>query len=169
MNKILTTIAGAVLLCFTFSCSQPPHNTDAKRKADSLAIARKADSLAKLMVQQKQDSLAKVQAAIKRRHHYGPCLVSVKTCALVGSGAAKAIVVTIKNNSAKKIAAVKLAWTVFNRKNQRLGSSAGMAKRDLTKGGTGSYSWGVNAESGTRAIASVASIHYADGSVWMAD
>jgi hypothetical protein len=169
MNKILTTITGAALLCFTFSCSQPPRNTGAKREAESLAIARKADSLARLMLQQKQDSLAKVQATVKRRHNYGPCPVIVKTCALVGSGAAKAIVVTIKNNSAKKIAAVKLGWTVFNRKNQKLGSSAGMAKRALTTGGIGSYSWGVNAESGTRAIASVASIHYADGSVWMAD
>jgi hypothetical protein len=169
MNRILTTIAGAILLCFTFSCSQPPRNTEAKRRADSLAIAHKADSLAKLMLQQKQDSLAKAQAAARRKHHYGPCPVSVKTCALVGSGAGKAIVVTIKNISAKRIAAVKLAWTVFNRKNQRLGSSAGMAKKLLAKGSVGSYSWGVNAESGTRAIASVASIHYADGSVWMAD
>lgn len=168
MNRILTTIAGAALLCFTFSCSQPPTNTEAKRRADSLAIAHKADSLAKLMLQHQKDSLAKLQA-VRPRHHYGPCPVSVKTCALVGSGAAKAIVVTIKNNSAKKIAAVKLGWTVFNHKNQRLGSSAGMAKRALAKGGSGSYSWGVNAESGTRAIASVASIHYADGSVWMAD
>src|SRR5579871_6650073 len=83
MNKTLSAICTAVLLTAFFACTQPPHDSEAKRRADSLAIAHKADSLAKLMLQQKADSIAQALSLAESRpkhHDYGPCPVSVKAC-----------------------------------------------------------------------------------------
>jgi hypothetical protein len=169
MKWITLTTVIAALLCLAYSCTQPPHDTEAKRRADSLALQAKAAELAKQMLQHHEDSIAQAKAASLRRI-YGPCPVAIKTCLLVGqSNGAKAIVVTVKNVSSRKIDAVKLAWTVYNGKGERIGRSSGMAKKQLQKGLTGSYSWAVNAKTGIRAKASVAVIHYHDGSFWMAD
>jgi len=169
MKRITLTTIIAALLCLAYSCTQPPHDTEAKRRADSLALQTKAAELAKQILQHQKDSLAQAQATRVKRS-YGPCPVAIKKCTLASqSDGSKAIIVTVKNVSARKIDAVKLAWSVYNNKGERIGGSSGMAKRQLQKGLTGSYSWVVNARSGIRARASVAMIHYHDGSVWMAD
>ena len=173
--KTLTTISMA-LLCAFYSCSTPPNNTAAKRRADSLALQAKAAAMAKQMMQHEKDSLAHADS-LARRHadahaaihkNYGPCPVSIKTCSVVTDRNGKAVIVTLKNISSKKIDAVRIAWTVYNKAGKVIGGSKGSAKKVLAKGQSSSYAWGINAPSGTRAKASVAGIHYHDGSVWAA-
>lgn len=166
----LTTIAAA--LCLLFSCTQPPHDTAAKRRADSLALQAKAAALAKQMMQHEKDSLAHADS-LARMHavvhrNYGPCPVAIKTCSVVSDRSGKAVIVTLKNISSKKIDAVRISWTVYNKAGKAIGGSRGMAKKALAGGKSGSYAWGINAPSGIRAKASVAGIHYHDGSVWAA-
>jgi hypothetical protein len=179
MKKTLTTIF-AVTACLVFSCSEPKPNADLKRRADSVDIQRKAAQIARRMMKQAQDSAALAQHAdsdslaapkhltAKTVRPSGPCPVSVRACSLVTDSHGKSIIVTIKNTSRKKIAMVGVSWVVFNKHNQRLGSSGGKAKKMLPAGKTASYAWGVNAESGTHAKASVYTILYKDGSVWTA-
>jgi hypothetical protein len=169
MKRITLSTIIAALLCLSYSCTQPPHYTEAQRSADSLALQAKAAALAKQMLQHQKDSIAAAEA-VRAKRSYGPCPVAIKKCALaVQPNGSKAIIVTVKNVSSRKIDAVKLAWTVYNGKGERIGGSSGMAKKALLKGVTGSYAWAVNAHSGASAKASVAAIHYHDGSVWMAD
>jgi hypothetical protein len=92
--------------------------------------------------------------------------VSIKTCSIVSDRSGKSVIVTLKNISSKKIDAVRIAWTVYNKAGRAIGGSKGSAKKALAKGQSSSYAWGINAPSGTRAKASVAGIHYHDGSVW---
>jgi len=171
----------AALVCLLSACSQPAPDAALKRKADSLEILAKATKMARQMVKMKrsEDSVAYVApdsltAAVPKPkivHNYGPCPVTIKKCAVVNDlrGNGKAIVVHLKNISSKKIASVKLAWTVYNKKDERIGSSTGMAKKDLAKGKTASYSWGINAPSGIRGKATVAAIKYKDGTEWRAE
>ena len=169
--RTLTTISA--LLCLTYSCTTPPNNTAAKRRADSLALQAKASALAKQMIQHEKDSLAHADS-LARLHtvvvhkNYGPCPVSIKTCSLVSDHSGKSVIVTLENISSKKIDAVRIAWTVYNKSGKAIGGSRGMAKKALPRGKTSSYAWGINAPSGTRAKASVAGIRYTDGSVWAA-
>jgi hypothetical protein len=164
--RTLTTISMA-LLCLFYSCSAPPNNTAMQRRADSLALQAKAAAMAKQMMQHEKDSLARAEAA-RVRHSYGPCPVSIKTCNVVSDHNGKAVIVTLKNISSKKIDAVRIAWTVYNKAGKAIGGSKGSAKKALARGQSSSYAWGINAPSGTRAKASVAGIRYTDGSVWAA-
>jgi hypothetical protein len=118
--------------------------------------------MAQEMMQHAKDSIARAMAV----RSYGPCPVAIKKCSLVSDSHGKAIVVAIKNISSKKINAVRLSWIVYNRAGKRIGSSNGMAKKVLASGKSGSYSWGVNAASGTQAKAYVYSIVYKDGTQW---
>jgi len=165
-----TTIAAA--LCLLYSCSQPPHDTEAKRRADSLAIQTKAAELAKQMLQHQKDSLAHADSLANlhaARRNYGPCPVAIKKCSLSTDHNGKSVIVTLRNASAKKIETVHIAWTVYNKAGKAIGGSNGKAKKMLAQGQSSSYSWGINAPNGTTAKASVAGIRYSDGSVWMAD
>jgi len=164
-----------------FSCKSPQPDAALKRRADSLDAQLKIAKLAQqqaqrtadsaLRAQHVKDSLAKIAAvehkeAPKATPHYGPCPVIVKASYLTGSAVNKAIIVSLKNTSKKKIDAVKLTWTVYNHAGKAIGSSGGMAKKNLAKGRAGSYSWSVNAPNGTKAKAAVAYVHFADGTVW---
>jgi hypothetical protein len=171
--RTLTTISMA-LLCAFYSCSTPPNNTAAKRRVDSLALQAKALAMAKQMMQHQKDSLAHADSLALRHaaaraaihKNYGPCPVSVKSCAVVSDHHGKSVIVTLKNISSRKIDAVRIAWTVYNKSGKAIGGSKGSAKKALARGKTSSYAWGINAPSGTRAKASVAGIRYTDGSVW---
>lgn len=167
--KTFNTILLA-LLCLCFSCKQTePAKQQHTAAADSAEIATKAAQLAQQMVQRAKDSMAIAQAVKPLKvKSYGPCPAKVKKCLIANNGGSKAIVVTVKNTSNKKIDMIGVAWVVYNKKHQRLGSSSGKAKKVLPGGGSASYSWGINAEIGTNATASVYSIHYHDGSVWLA-
>jgi len=173
--KTFNTILPALLcFCLFFSCKQPPQPDAAlKRRADSVELQAKAAKMALEMLQRAKDSIANArgaenhEAAARPEKSYGPCPAVVRTCAVVSDlRGGKAIVVTLKNNSSKKIDAVKLGWTVFNKKDQKLGASSGMAKKDLAKGRTASYSWGINAPTGTRGKATIVYLHFKDGSIW---
>jgi len=162
------------LLCAFYSCSTPPNNTAAQRTKDSLALQAKATALAKQMMQHEKDSLAHADSLARKRaavvhKNYGPCPVSVKSCSLVSDHSGKSVVVTLKNNSSRKIDAVRIRWTVYNKAGKAIGGSNGMARKALARGKTNSYAWGINAPSGTRAKASVAGISYHDGSIWAAE
>jgi hypothetical protein len=169
--RTLTTISAA-LLCALYSCTTPPTNSAARHSADSLALQAKATALAKQMVQHQKDSvahadsLARMHAVIHK--NYGPCPVAIKTCSVVSDHNGKSVIVTLKNISSKKIDMVRIAWTVYNKSGKAIGGSRGMARKVLPRGKSGSYAWGINAPSGTRARASVAGISYHDGSVWAA-
>lgn len=169
MIKSCVTIL-AVTLCLLYSCNQPQPDAALKRRADSIELHNKARKMALEMMKRAEDSTAyaaghQVARSVKS---YGPCPASIKTCAVVNDlRGGKAIVITLKNVSAKKIASVKLAWTVYNKAGRAIGSSAGMAKKELAKGRTGSYSWEINAPSGLRGKASVAGIYYKDGTKWL--
>jgi hypothetical protein len=173
--KTLSTIFLVALLCLLYSCTQQSQKTVVIKRsaADSAEIMAKATRLANDMVQRAKDSLANAQAAAKPVVHartvksYGPCPAMVKECLLVEDRNGKAIIVTLKNNSTKKIDVIGVSWVVYNKHGERIGSSSGKAKKVLAKGKSGSYSWGINAASGTHAKASVYSIHYKDGSVWL--
>lgn len=171
--RTLTTISMA-LLCAFYSCSTPPNNTAAQRTKDSIALQAKATALAKQMMQHEKDSLAHADSLARKRaavvhKNYGPCPVSVKSCSLVSDHSGKSVVVTLKNNSSRKIDAVRIRWTVYNKSGKAIGGSRGSAKKALARGKSGSYAWGINAPSGTRAKASVAGISYHDGSIWAAE
>ncbi len=164
-----------------FSCKSPQPDAALKRRADSLDAQLKIAKLAQQQAQHTADSALRAQRikdsldrlstaehkeAPKAVPHYGPCPVVVKASYLTGGAVNKAIIVSLKNTSKKKIDAVKLTWTVYNHAGKAIGSSGGMAKKNLAKGRSGSYSWSVNAPNGTKAKASVAYVHYADGTVW---
>ncbi|MBS1501657.1 MAG: hypothetical protein JST32_06325 [Bacteroidetes bacterium] len=179
MKKTLTTMIAACV-CLIFSCSEPRPDADLKRRADSIDIQRKAAQIAKRMMKQAQDNAAQAGSrkdsietpkhlAAKTVRVSGPCPVKVSACLVVSDEHGKGIVVTLKNTSHKKIAMVDVAWVVYNKQNERLGSSGGKAKKTLPAGRTASYAWGINAEHGTHAKASVRSIRYNDGSVWTAE
>ncbi|HVV56303.1 MAG TPA: hypothetical protein VHC47_13305 [Mucilaginibacter sp.] len=179
MKRTLITIFTA-LACLVFSCSQPSPNADLKRRADSIDIQRKATELARQMVQKTKDSLVRAQRindsiappkqlTAKTVHLSGPCPVTVKECLVVSDRHGKGIIVTLKNTSRKKITAVDVAWVVFNKHKQRLGSSGGKARKLLPAGKTASYAWDIHAENGIYAKASVRAIRYTDGTLWMAD
>lgn len=169
MIKSCVTIFAAAL-CLLYSCNQPQPDAALKRRADSIELNNKARKMALEMMKRAEDSTAyaaghQVARTVKS---YGPCPASIKTCAVVNDlRGGKAIVITLKNVSAKKIASVKLAWTVYNKAGKAIGGSAGMAKKELAKGRTGSYSWEINAPSGLRGKASVAGIYYKDGTKWL--
>lgn len=166
--KALNTILLA-LLCLLYSCTEPAKHDNKRSAADSAEIVAKATKMANDMVQRAKDSAAQAQAVkpVQPAKSYGPCPAAVKECVLVEDRHGKSIVVKVKNNSAKKIDVIGVSWVVFNKRNQRIGSSSGKAKKVLAKGKLGSYAWGINAASGTHAKASVYSIHYKDGSVWL--
>jgi hypothetical protein len=175
MKPTITILAAA--LCLFYSCKQATPDAALKRKADSLDIVTKANKLAREMLKRAEDSAANVRRAkesaagalSKPMRTFGPCLAVIKTCSVITDGhGSKAIIVTLKNNSTKKIDAVRIAWTVYNKAGKAIGSSRGMAKKALARGRSASYSWGINAANGTRAKASIAGIHYHDGSVWAA-
>lgn len=167
--KTLNTILLAGL-CLFYSCTPPDKKSAHQRSAaDSLEIVAKATQLAKVMLQHAKDSAAKAQAAqIKRNRYYGPCPAAIKECQVSTDRHGKSIIVTLKNNSAKKIAVVGIQWVVYNKAGKRLGASSGKAKKPLAGGHSASYAWGINAATGTHAKASVYSILYKDGSVWLA-
>ena len=171
MTKTFTMITLASL-CLLYSCTEPTPNAALKRKADSLDLALKANKLAAEIVKRKEDSAAHAKDSVAEAHphkDYGPCPVSLKKCSLVADGhGGKAIVVSVKNASGRKIDMVHLAWTVYNKQGKVIGSSNGKAKKLLAAGKSAGYSWPVNAPNGKRATASVAGLHFADGSVWMA-
>jgi hypothetical protein len=174
MTKTLNTIALA-LLCLLYSCTEPTPNAALKRKADSLDLALKANKLAAGIVKRRDDSIAAAkhaQDSLAEAHphkDYGPCPVTLRKCSLVADGhGGKALVVSVKNASGRKIDMVHLAWTVYNKQGKVIGSSNGKAKKLLANGKSAGYSWPVNAPNGKRATASVAGLHFADGSVWMA-
>ncbi|MGZ3812351.1 MAG: FxLYD domain-containing protein [Mucilaginibacter sp.] len=170
--KTLTTTIFAALLCLFYSCKQADRSTAKRSAADSLEIQAKATQLAQQMMQRAKDSLAKAKpvATTHKVKSYGPCPAVVKKCSVVNDvRGTKAILVTLKNNSGKRIDAVRIAWVVYNKQDKRIGGSSGMAKKELPKGKSTSYSWDINAPSGTHAKASVTTIHYKDGSVWKSD
>jgi hypothetical protein len=165
--KTLNTILLA-LLCLFYSCKQPVPVTAKRSTADSLEIEAKAAKLAQEMVQHAKDSAANAKPAIAHvEKSYGPCPAAVKECLISTDSHGKSIIVTLKNNSKKKIDMVGISWTVYNKQGKKLGSSSGKAKKLLANGRSASYSWGINAETGTRAKASIYSIHYKDGTVWL--
>ncbi|HTD98467.1 MAG TPA: FxLYD domain-containing protein [Mucilaginibacter sp.] len=168
--KTLNTILLA-LLCLFYSCKQPVPATAKRSTADSLEIVAKATKLAQEMVQRAKDSVANTQpgkaATVHIEKSYGPCPAAVKECLITTDSHGKSIIVTLKNNSKKKIDMVGVSWTVYNKQGKKLGSSSGKARKLLANGRSASYSWGINAETGTRAKASIYSIHYKDGTVWL--
>ncbi|MFI5160668.1 MAG: hypothetical protein ACHQHN_05290 [Sphingobacteriales bacterium] len=167
--KTFNTIA-FMSLCLLYACTEPHPNTALQRKADSLDLVTKANKLAAEIVKRHDDSIAAAQRAEVHVHKdYGPCPVALKKCQLVADGhGGKALVVSVRNASGKKIDMVHLAWTVYNKQGKVIGGSNGKAKKLLAAGKSAGYSWPVNAASGTRATASVAGLHFNDGSVWMA-
>jgi hypothetical protein len=170
MFKPFVTIA-AVSLCFLFSCNRPKPDADLKRRVDSIELQAKAKKMAQEMMARMKDSVANAgghEVAAREAINYGPCPAAIKTCAVVNDlRGGKAIVISLKNVSGKKIGSVKLSWTVYNKAGKALGSSAGMAKKELVKGKTNKYSWEINAPNGTRGKASVAGIYYKDGTKWL--
>lgn len=172
MMKPLITIA-ALSLCLFYSCNRPRPDANLKRRVDSIELQAKAKKMAQEMLQHEKDSIADAksgrhEAVAHAMRSYGPCPAAIKTCAVVSDlRGGKAIVISLKNVSGKKIGSVKLAWTVYNKAGQALGSSAGMAKKELAKGKTSTYSWEINAPNGTRGKASVAGIFYKDGTKWL--
>src|ERR1700744_32318 len=162
--KITTLTTIAALLCLAWSCTTPPSNTAAQRRADSLALQAKAAAMAKEMLKHQQDSLAHADSLAKLHaaphKNYGPCPVSIKKCSVVTDNHGKSVIVTLKNISSRKIDAVRIAWTVYNKAGKAIGGSNGMAKKALAQGKSSSYSWGINAPNGISARASVAGIHY---------
>jgi hypothetical protein len=170
MTKTLNTVALA-LLCLCYACTEPTPNAALKRKADSADLAARANKMAAEIVKRKEDSAAHAKdslAALQPRRNYGPCPVAVKKCTLISDGhGGKALIVSLKNSSGKKIDMVHLAWTVYNKQGNAIGSSNGKAKKPLAGGKTAGFSWPVNAPNGIRATASVYGLHFKDGSVWM--
>lgn len=168
--KTLNTILLA-LLCLCYSCNQPAPNAALKRKADSADLAARANKMAAEIVKRKEDSAAHAkdgEAATQPRRNYGPCPVTVKKCSLVADGhGGKALIVSLKNSSGKKIDMVHLSWTVYNKQGNAIGSSNGKAKKALAVGKTAGFSWPVNAPNAIRAKASVYGLRFKDGSVWM--
>jgi len=169
MTKTFTIITLASL-CLLYSCTEPKPNAALQRKADSLDLVTKANKMAAEIVKRRDDSIAAAKSTEIHIHKdYGPCPVSLKKCSLVADGhGGKALVISVKNASRKKIDMVHLAWTVYNKQGKVIGGSNGKAKKLLAAGKSAGYSWPVNAPNGKRATASVAGLHFADGSVWMA-
>ncbi len=172
--KTLNTILLGVL-CLCYGCKQPEPDAALKRKADSLEIIKKAKALAhEMLMQRSQDSTLYVPpgkpsaAVVQPRRNYGTCPVAIKKCTLVSDGhGGKALIVSLKNGSGKKIDMVHLAWTVYNRQGRAIGSSNGKAIKALAGGKTAGFAWPVNAPNGVRAKASVYGLRFKDGSVWM--
>jgi hypothetical protein len=177
--KPLTTISLA-FLCLFYSCKQSDRGAPTKiteqgvskrSVADSIEIEAKATKMAHDMMQRAKDSAANVPKKVVRTapaKSYGPCPAAIKECLVVTDRNGKSIIVTLKNNSAKKIDVVGISWVVYNKANKRIGSSNGKAKKVLARGKSTSYAWDINASTGTHAKASVSSIHYKDGSLWQA-
>lgn len=167
--KTLNTILLA-LICLFYSCTQQSPKVPAAPPADSTRTAatptvKPSDTVAQVKVKVKvknKDNTDELYARSRRS-----CPVVVKKCYLVTDiNGSRAIVVTMQNNAPKKMSAVKVVWTVFNRSGKTLGIANGMAKKALARGRTASYSWAVNMHSSARAKAFIYSIRYQDGSVW---
>ncbi|MDB5137000.1 MAG: hypothetical protein JWP37_3603 [Mucilaginibacter sp.] len=177
--KPLTTISLA-LLCLFYSCKQSDRaaptkisdqGTSKRSVADSIEIQAKATKMAHDMMQHAKDSASNTSKRIVHAvpaRSFGPCPAAIKECLVVTDRNGKSIIVTLKNNSAKKIDVVGISWVVYNKLNKRIGNSNGKAKKVLARGKSTSYAWGINASTGTHAKASVYSIHYKDGSLWQA-
>src|SRR5579872_4513569 len=149
--KTLNTILLA-LLCLCYGCKQPKADAVLKRRADSLDSVKKAKAHDKLM-QSAQDSTLYVPPAkggaakVQPRHNYGPCPVAIKKCTLISDGhGGKALVVSLKNGSGKRIDMVHLAWTVYNKQGRAIGSSNGKAIKTLAVGKTAGFAWPVRSE-----------------------
>src|SRR5437588_8721565 len=138
MKTLNTILLGVFCLCY--GCKQPVPNAALKRKADSLEIIKKAKALAReMLMQRSQDSTLYVPpgkpgaAIVQPRHNYGPCPVAIKKCTLISDGhGGKALIVSLKNGSGKKIDMVHLSWTVYNKQGRAIGNTTGKANKMLS-------------------------------------
>lgn len=164
--KTLNTILLA-FLCLIYSCTQPVQKTSAAKPA-----ADTAKVLAKVVIKKSPEKVIRAKRAKTSLNDLyakskRTCPVLVKKCNIVvGGNGSRAIIVTLQNNTAKKIGAVKVSWIVYNRSGQQIGNSSGMAKKEVARGRSASYSWDIYAHNGTLAKAFVYNIHYKDGSMW---
>jgi hypothetical protein len=169
--RTLTTILLASV-CLLYSCRQSDKPAKpAAHAADSTKSAK--DTTAKT-----PDQATKKDSNIVVHHrHENPedlyaksrlsCPVIVKKCSIVTSrGGLKDVVVTIQNNAVKKISTIKIAWILYNKSGKKLDYSNGMAKKEVARGRSASYSWDIDTRKATKAKAFVYSIRYKDGTTW---
>jgi len=158
--KILTFVLLACI-CFFYSCKQSDQSTPKIKATDSTAIRSKADTTPRAIATHPKE-LPVTELYARSR---ATCRVVVTKCSIVTDGS-KAVIVMAKNNTGKKIDAIKIAWMVYNKAGKMIGNSAGLARKALSNGKSASYSWTINAPSGRSAKAFVYSIHYTNGSTW---
>jgi hypothetical protein len=95
------------------------------------------------------------------------CPVSLKKCSLVnGRAGLKGIIISLQNRTSRKIAMVKIGWLLYNKSGKRISYSTGLAKKEVSKGKSASYSWDIDTHAAFRAKAFICSLRYKDGSKW---
>lgn len=167
MKTNFTTILFAVL-CLCYSCKSPVPTVrsvaaarDTIKIHDTVTVIKKTtDTVAKAKAVQAdpEDLYAKSKSS---------CPVSLKKCSLVnGRAGLKDIIVSLQNRTSKKISMVKIGWLIYNRSGKRVGYSTGLAKKEVAKGKSASYSWDVDTHAAFRAKAFICSLRYKDGSRW---
>ena len=169
MIKTFTTILLASL-CLFYSCKQSEQKAATVPVADTTHITAKVakkdtDTVAAI---HRPKNVVNVEALYLKSRR--TCPATIRKCSVVTDiSGSRAIIVNLQNTTNKKIGAVKVWWIVYNRSGKMVGNSNGMAKKELARGKSASYSWGINANKGSTAKAFVYIIRYGDGSSWKVD
>ena len=124
-------------LCLFYSCKQSSSSNTTAKRIDTVYLPAK--TTAKAPDTLKADSLKPVAAkspsmdidALYAKSKLS-CPVTVRKCSIASLGhGSKAVIVTLYNNTTRKISALKIWWIVYNKTGKQIGNSSGMAKKEV--------------------------------------